>query len=269
MATLVFFHAHPDDESITTGGSIARAGAEGHRTVLVLATNGDHGELPDDLGPDETLVDRRRVETMRSAEVLGVHRVVWLGYKDSGMTGWDQNHDPESFFTVPVDDAAARLGEILREEHADVLVTYDWHGNYGHPDHVKVHHVGHRAAEIASTPAVYEATMNRDFLVQLIAEARAAGMPIEGDVPDMDFDPNGPADDGNPFGTPENEITHRVDITPWVELKRASIACHASQVTDSAFFLEMPHDQFARTFGFEWFIKRGDSPGPRDGWLIE
>ena len=101
MGTLVCFHAHPDDESISTGGSIARASAEGHRVVLVVATNGDHGEVPDDLTPGETLVDRRKAETARSAEVLGVHRLVWLGYADSGMTGWPQNEHPEAFWQAP------------------------------------------------------------------------------------------------------------------------------------------------------------------------
>ena len=91
MGTLVCFHAHPDDESIGTGGTLARAKAEGHRTVLVVATNGDHGEVPADLAPGETLVDRRRVETERSAAVLGIDRLVWLDYTDSGMTGWGQD----------------------------------------------------------------------------------------------------------------------------------------------------------------------------------
>jgi LmbE family N-acetylglucosaminyl deacetylase len=97
MGTLVCFHAHPDDESISTGGTLARAKAEGHRTVVVIATNGDFGEVPDDLAAGETLVDRRRAETERSVAALGVDRLAWLGYKDSGMTGWEQNGDPESF----------------------------------------------------------------------------------------------------------------------------------------------------------------------------
>src|SRR4051812_10191170 len=138
MGTLVAFHAHPDDECMSTGGSLARASADGHRVVLVVATNGDFGEVPEDLAEGETPVDRRRKELARSAEMLGVHRVEWLGYKDSGMTGWEQNADPASFLQADVDAAAARLAAILREENADVLTTYDWHGNYGHPDHIKV-----------------------------------------------------------------------------------------------------------------------------------
>ena len=136
MGTLVCLHAHPDDECISTGGTIARAAAEGHRVVLVVATNGDHGEVPADLAPGETLVERRRKETMASAETLGVHRVEWLGYEDSGMTGWSQNANVGAFMNADVDDAASRLARILTEEHADVLTCYDWHGGYGHPDHV-------------------------------------------------------------------------------------------------------------------------------------
>jgi LmbE family N-acetylglucosaminyl deacetylase len=259
MGTLVALHAHPDDESLTTGGSLARASAEGHRVVLVVATNGDFGEVPEDLAPGETLIDRRRAETMRSATALGIHRVVWLGYKDSGMTGWEQNSDPLAFLQAPIDEAAELLAAILREEAADVLTTYDWHGNYGHPDHVKVHTVGHRAADLAGTPAVYEATINRDAFVAMVAGSDGFG---------PDFDPEGPADDGNPIGMPEAELTLRVDVSAYIERKRASIMSHVSQVTDTGTFLAMPDEVFAVAFGTEWFIERGAEPGLRDGFLF-
>lgn len=270
MGTLVCFHAHPDDESIATGGTIARAVAEGHRVVLVVATNGDHGEVPDDLAPGETLVDRRRAETEASVAVLGAHRLVWLGYADSGMTGWEQNGHPDSFLSAPLDEAAERLAAVLREEDAEVLTTYDWHGNYGHPDHVKVHHVGHRAAQLAGTPRVYESTMNRDEMVRFFEMARAEGAAPAPDGPDGDdWDPNGPADDGNPFGTPESELSLRVDVMPWVQRKRESIRCHRSQITDAGFFSNMPDEQFAMAFGHEWFIRPGDPTPLREGWLFE
>ena len=264
MGTLVAFHAHPDDECISTGGSLARASAEGHRVVLVIATNGDFGEVPEDLGPNETLVDRRRAEVQRSADVLGIHRVAWLGYKDSGMTGWEQNADIESFFQADLDEAAQRLAAILREENADVLTTYDWHGNYGHPDHIKVHTVGNRAGELARTAAIFEATVNRDAIVLWMETARAVGAELA-----EEFDPNGPSDDGNPMGTPEAELTHAVDVSAYTDRKRDSIRCHASQVTDTGFFLQMPDEAFNAAFGTEWFIKHGTEPGVRPGWLFE
>jgi LmbE family N-acetylglucosaminyl deacetylase len=266
MGTLVCFHAHPDDESISTGGSLARASAEGHRVVLVIATHGEHGESPDDLTEEELLMHRREAETAESAAALGVHRVVWLGYKDSGMTGWAQNSDPASFLQAPVEEAAERLAAVLREEQADVLTVYDWHGNYGHPDHIKVHTVGHRAAELAGTQRVFEATMNRDHIVRMIAAARERGAPIS---EEDDFDPNAGADDGNPLGMPEAEITHAVDVTDYLAAKRASLAAHRSQVTDTRFFLDMPADAFAAALGTEWFILKGAEPGLRPGWLFE
>jgi LmbE family N-acetylglucosaminyl deacetylase len=271
MATLVCFHAHPDDEAISTGGSMARASAEGHRVVLVVATDGQHGEVPDDLAEGETLADRRRTETDASAAVLGVNRVAWLGYTDSGMTGWDQNAEPNSFHQADVDEAAARLAAILRDEDADVLTIYDWHGTYGHPDHVKVHAVGRRAGEMVEGVRVVEATANRTRMADMIAAARDAGLEVGSpdDDDQGDFDPHGPADDGNPFGEPEDNLTLAVDVTGFIDRKRASIGCHRSQVSDSSFFVEMPDDIFAMAFGTEWFIEHDRTPPHREGWLFE
>lgn len=261
MSTLVCFHAHPDDESIATGGSIARAVHEGHCVVIVMATDGRHGETPADLGESETLADRRRKETEASAAVLGANEVRWLGYHDSGMTGWPQNDVPEAFVRADVDLAAQKLADILVEVEADVLTCYDWHGGYGHPDHIQVHEVGHRAAVIASkrgrTVRLLESTMNRTRLAEMIRASGAA-----------DFDPNAPADDGNPFGTLEAEITMAVDVTPFIDAKRGSIACHASQVSDSSMFLQMPPEAFAQAFGTEWFIEPGQPGGAPFGWFL-
>jgi LmbE family N-acetylglucosaminyl deacetylase len=276
MGTLVCFHAHPDDEAIATGGSMARAHADGHRVVLVVATDGRHGETPDDLAEGETLADRRRTETMRSADVLGVDRVEFLGYADSGMTGWEQNGSEESFHAADLDEAAERLAAVLRDEAADVLTTYDWHGNYGHPDHVKVHHVGARAADMVAdelpTMRVFEATMNRDAMARLIAAAASLESGTSDDTDGsgrVDFDPDAPADDGNPFGTPEAELTLEVDVTDHVAAKRSAIRCHRSQVSDSDFFLAMDDEQFRAAFGLEWYIERGREPGMRRGWLLD
>ena len=116
MATLVCLHAHPDDEAIATGGSMVRAHAEGHRVVLIVATDGAHGEVPDDLADGETLEDRRRTETMASATALGIDRVEFLEYTDSGMTGWDQNDHHEAFCQADLDTVAGRVADLLREE---------------------------------------------------------------------------------------------------------------------------------------------------------
>lgn len=263
VSTIVFFHAHPDDESSQTSGVMAKASAEGHRVVVVFATGGEHGEVPDDLAAGETIVDRRRKEAQASAEVTGTARVAWLGYHDSGMTGWDQNSDPRSFHQAPVDEAGQRLAHILDEEDADVLVGYDWHGNYGHPDHVKVHPVTYAAADLAARrPRVLEETANRDVMRAGIQAARDAGV----EVP---FDPDEPMDDGNPMGTPEAEIHWAVDVSAHLEQIRAAMLSHRSQATDIGNLTSMPPEVFAGSFGTEHFIERGRPAGMVHGWFLD
>lgn len=253
MATLVCFHAHPDDESITTGGVMAKASAEGHRVVLVVATMGEHGEVADGvLAPGETLAERRVKETDASAAALGAHRVEFLGYTDSGMVDTPENDAPGSFWTADVDEAADRLAAILTEESADVLTIYDDHGGYGHPDHIQVHRVGTRAATIAGTPKVFQATINRDAVLRFVKE-----LPPEeredGELAELENDPL--------FGTPEDQITCRVDVRDFVAQKRASMRAHASQIPHDHFMSAMPDTAFRRAFGIEWFIREGEGPG--------
>lgn len=259
-ATLVSFHAHPDDECIQTGGTLAKAAAEGLRVVTVFATRGEHGEVGDGvLGPGESLTDRRTAETKAAAEILGTDRVEFLGYLDSGMEGTPENDADGSFWSADLDEAAARLAAILRDEHATVLTVYDERGGYGHPDHIQVHRVGVRAAALAGTPRVYEATVNRDAARRAIAErwdaARASGLDLPVDLEDPEsFD----------IGMPESRITTEIDVRDYVERKRAALAAHASQVDETSWFLAMPEDAFEQFFGREWYIRR-DAPASLDG----
>lgn len=254
---------------------MARASGDGHRVVLVVATDGRHGEVPNDLCESEDLAGRRRSETDVSASSLGVARVEFLGYSDSGMTGWAANDDVDSFWQADLDEAAERLAQILIEEEAAVLTSYDWHGNYGHPDHIKVHHVANRAKTMVSEALpglrVFEATMNRDEMMRQIAAIAAMGGDDFGPSgpDDEPFDPTGPMDDGNPMGTPEAEITMSIDVSQYVAAKRAAIAAHASQVSDSSFFMQMSDEVFAVAFGTEWFIEHGAAPGARPGWFFD
>jgi LmbE family N-acetylglucosaminyl deacetylase len=257
MATLVAFHAHPDDECLLQSGSLAKAVHDGHRVVVVYATRGEVGEAPDGLlEPGESLVERRMAEALRSAEALGVHRVAWLDYRDSGMMGTPDNDDPRCFWRADVEEAAARVAEILREESADVLTIYDENGNYGHPDHIQVHRVGSRAAELAGTPHVLEATISRAHVKALIAEAAAAGQQI-GEPPDA-------GDEPVVFGVPDEVITTVVDVGDFLDRKRAAIAAHASQVHDTGLFLAMPPEAFRAAMGTEFYIRRGVPAGHRD-----
>ncbi|MEO6998058.1 MAG: PIG-L family deacetylase [Terracoccus sp.] len=262
MSTVVFVHAHPDDESSQTSGSMARAVKEGHRVVLIVATNGDHGDAPGDLAEGETVVDRRRAEAEAAAAVIGTHRIVWLGYADSGMTGWAQNGHESSFYAADTEVAAEKVAAILREEDADVVVGYDWHGGYGHPDHVKVHAVTKRAAELAGTPRYLEGSMNRDAMVRGFELARAAGMDVG------DWDPSQAMDDGNPLGSSESELHWACDVRDYLSVKRAALKAHASQ-GDAQGMLSMPEQMFAQGFSWEHFIEPGRPDGMVAGWFLD
>lgn len=252
MATLVTFHAHPDDEAIATGGVMAKAARAGHRVVLITATDGGHGEVADGfLAEGEHLAARRAVELQAAGRILGAARVEQLGYVDSGMMGTPENELPASFWQADVEEAAAKLAAILREEEADILTIYDDHGGYGHPDHIQVHRVGLRAAELAGVERVYEATMDRDMIRKFIEQGRAdAGVTDEDVRVDVDT-----------FGSPAEIITTRVDVTDVVDAKRAAMKAHASQITEESFFLKLPDEMFALAFGTECFIRRGAPPG--------
>ncbi len=256
MATLVCFHAHPDDEAIATAGTLAKAKAAGHRTVVVFATRGELGQHPEWLNGGGSLSDLRIAESNASCALLGVDRVAWLPYRDSGVEDDDRNHDPDTFHSAHLEQAAEDLAAILREEAADVLTHYDENGNYGHPDHIKVHHVGYRAAELAGTSLVYEATMDRDVVIRNIRSAMSEEVAVD-DLPDPDT---------MKLGMPASRITTEIDVVEYLHIKRAAMAAHRSQIDETSFFLKMDQNRFANAFGTEWFIRRGGplAPLPRE-----
>jgi LmbE family N-acetylglucosaminyl deacetylase len=258
--TLVSFHAHPDDESIATGGVLAQAADAGHRVVLVVATRGELGTAgPGELPAGPELGAQRTAETKRAAQILGVSRVEFLGYHDSGMAGTPTNDAPGSFWSADVDEAATRLAVILEEEDADILTVYDERGVYGHPDHIQVHRVGIRAAELAGTPRVYESTIDASYLRDLMERA-ADLLPSGRDAPDP------PSLD---LGVDPGRITTTVDVSDVVDRKRAALAAHASQLDETSFFLAMPLEAFQAAFRYEWFIRRDAPPDTRETSVLE
>ncbi len=257
--TLVSFHAHPDDEAILVGGTLALAADAGHRVVLVFATRGDLGEVADGvLAVDERLADRREAEARRAAEILGVARVEFLGFHDSGMAGEPTNDVPGAFAGADVEEASARLAAILHDERAEVLTIYDARGGYGHPDHIQVHDVGRRAAELAGTPRLYAGTVSHEHFLELAA-AMADAVPDGVDVPDPE---------ALDLGVPDATITTRVDVVAVLDRKQAAMAAHASQIPEESFFLSLPPEQFARAFGTEWFVRLDETPAEPETWIF-
>jgi len=251
VATAVFLHAHPDDEAIATGGTMAKATDDGHRVVLVCATRGEQGiPQPGILSEGEALWQRRAKELEAACRILGVARLEYLGYVDSGMIGEPSNDAPDSFWQADIEEASQRLATILREEKAQVLVAYDDHGGYGHPDHIQVHRVGHRAAELAGTPRVFECTINRDHTKTLMKHADDLGIEV-----DADF-----RESIDTVGVPVGMITTAVDVTGYLDAKKSAMRAHASQIAEISPFLGVPPDVLAAAWGTEWYMRVGTTP---------
>ena len=250
-STLVAFHAHPDDESLLTGGTIARCAAEGHRVVLVVATAGERGLAQDTAG----LGARRLHELERAAALLGVSRLVPLGYGDSGFR---EPADPPagSLCARPVDEVATRVAGVLREESAQVLTVYDDSGGYGHRDHLRVREAGVLAAHEAGTPVVLAATVDRDALLRGMRLLRKLGIRPGGMTPDLL---------AGAF-TSGADITHEVDVRPWVRAKRAALRAHASQqdggddLRTVRLLARLPRPLASVVLGKEWFVELGQRP---------
>ncbi len=247
---MVAFHAHPDDEALLTGGTLAQAAADGHRVVVVAATLGERGLRGSSDGFGEELGGVRSAELKASAAVLGCARVICLGYPDSGLP-LNPTHGP-GFASVEVEEAATKLAAVLTQEGADVLLSYDRNGGYGHPDHVQVHRVGSRAAEMAGTPVVLEATVPSELFRATLAVLRLVGHALGRSAP---------LGTENVF-TPRSQITHRISVRRHLEAKRSAMAAHASQrrggtlrVLDA--LLRLPTPLFGLVFGREWYVEPG------------
>ncbi len=270
--TLLCVHPHPDDESISCGGVLARAADTGVRTVVVTCTGGEEGEnlAGIDLG-GEDLVSHRRRELADALAALGVTRHHQLGYRDSGMAGTPANERPDSFHRAPLDEAASALAAIIRQERPQVVVSDDAGGGYGHPDHIKANRVTVRAVALAADPDAdvpgdpwqvtkrYVHTLAKGRLLATHRALVGAGLPSpfgEGHLDDV----------GDlPFGTDDDVVTTEVDVGPWLERKRAAMAAHRSQIGEDSFFLNAPDTLIGELFAVEQFVledgPRGEDTG--------
>jgi N-acetyl-1-D-myo-inositol-2-amino-2-deoxy-alpha-D-glucopyranoside deacetylase len=270
---IVFVHAHPDDEAIGTGATMARYAATGTHVTLVTCTLGEEGEIhvpalaqlaaaeADQLG------GYRIGELAAACAALGVTDHRFLGgagrFRDSGMMGLPTNDHPRAFWRADLDAAAGLLVEVLREVRPQVLVTYDPNGFYGHPDHIQAHRVAMRAVELAGPAApakVYWTAVPRSVL--------EAGMSAFADSADNPF--RGITDpDELPFGTPDAAIAAAVDAHEYADRKTAALRAHATQIPPNSWLYTIAGNFGAEFMGVEHYTlargTRGTGTGPH-GW---
>ncbi|MGE3621643.1 MAG: PIG-L deacetylase family protein [Acidimicrobiia bacterium] len=252
MPTVAFVHAHPDDEAIFTGGTMRRLADAGVRVVLVVATGGELGSASEGGGDIADLGRHRLAETRRAADALGVAEVYALGYRDSGMAGDPANDAPGSLWRAPATGVAAALVGLLDDEpRLGAVVGYDSGGIYGHPDHVRVHQAVHMAADWLGITTVYDATVDREHLhfveTHLVEEALSDDLGLV----------------RSRLGVPSVEVTTTVDVTGVLDVKRAAMAAHASQIPETTSAMLLPLHHFAEVYGVEWYVRMG-APGPLD-----
>jgi N-acetyl-1-D-myo-inositol-2-amino-2-deoxy-alpha-D-glucopyranoside deacetylase len=254
-------HAHPDDEVIGTGGVFVHYHERGVRTVLVTATLGDEGEIvdPELNTPDNKarLSELRRDELARAVEILRIDRLELLGYRDSGMAGMESNQHPESFNIVLPNAAAERLVRLVRAHRPHVLVSYNAHGGYGHPDHIACHRATLAAWEAAGdhqrfpeagppwTPLkLYEIASPRERWQRLFEVMRERGLPTPLDRPDFPLEL---------FTVPEAQVTTSIDVGAYLEHKRAALRVHRTQISADGPFLSMPEELLRELNDREFF----------------
>jgi len=263
--TFLAVHAHPDDEASSTGGLYRLLADQGVRTVLVTCTNGECGDALDGAKPDadhhdgDEVAKIRAVELDNAVKILGIDRLVRLGYRDSGMKGWPQNDDPESFWATPVDEAAKRLAEVLLEERPQVVMTYNAYGFYGHPDHIQAHRVTMAALELLDyEPTLYFNAIPDSVMAIMSArweqeerEKRAADE-AKGVV--RTLEPEVSEEDRVQMGTPDELVDVAVDVSSVNDAKFDALAAHHSQIAES-FWMKMGRDQFKEAMRTEWFVR--------------
>ena len=243
---VLFVHAHPDDESIETGATMAKYAAEGAQVTLVTCTLGEMGEvIPADLAhlaadAEGGLGSHRIGELAAACAALGVTDHRFLGgagrWRDSGMMGTPANDEPGCFWRADVDEAAHELLGIITEVRPQVLVTYDARGFYGHPDHIQAHRVAWRAFELADSlvSKFYATAIPRSVLAE--AMALLAGDDRGGQVGGVDFSRVRSLDE-LPFGTDDDSVSTQIDATDYLDAKIAAMRAHATQIAvDSPFF---------------------------------
>jgi N-acetyl-1-D-myo-inositol-2-amino-2-deoxy-alpha-D-glucopyranoside deacetylase len=272
---LLLVHAHPDDESIYTGATMARYAADGVPVTLVTCTLGELGEvIPAELGylaadQADQLGQYRIGELAAACAALGVTEHHFLGgpgrWRDSGMMGLPSNEDPGCFWQADVDEAAHELVAVIRAARPSVMISYDDNGFYGHPDHIQAHRVACRAFQLAagSCPVakLYATALPRSVLARAIRLTGPAAGPGAGAEPPPGFTEVAALDE-LPFGVPDDQVTTEINGTSYLAAKTAAMRAHATQIAVHEPFFALSNGVGQRILGREYYTLLAGPPGP-------
>lgn len=258
---LLAIFAHPDDESYTTAGTLARYAAQGVEVYLISATKGEAGTISDPkLAYRDVLGAVREEELRESCRTMGIHQPHFLGYRDSGMAGTADNRDPMSLYRANSEEVLGKVVHLVRQIRPDVIVTYDQEDIYGHPDHVAMSRYAEAAFHAAGDPTQFPEQLNRGiephspkrlFYVAIPysrIEALARTIPDEDQPEDEPLDPD-------EIGTPDDAVTVVMDVAAMYETKLEVVGCHRTQHKPTDFFNRLPEDIRREFFSQEHFTQ--------------
>ncbi|MFI2201470.1 N-acetyl-1-D-myo-inositol-2-amino-2-deoxy-alpha-D-glucopyranoside deacetylase [Streptomyces sp. NPDC020192] len=267
---LLLVHAHPDDESINNGATMARYAAEGVHVTLVTCTLGEHGEvIPPELRhlTGAALGMHRRAELAEAVRALGVSDARLLGgagrYGDSGMMGIPDNEDPGCFWQADVDEAAGQLADVILDVRPQVLVTYDDNGGYGHPDHIQAHRVAMRAVELADERGHRVTKVYWNRVPRSVAEA--AFERLQDELPVLPFDKSGSVADV-PGVVDDDRVTTAVDGAAYASAKADAMRAHVTQIAVAEPYFALSNDLAQPLFTTEYYelVRGAAEPGESD-----
>ena len=268
---LLLVHAHPDDETINNGVTMAKYAASGAQVTLVTCTRGEEGEvLVNELAnlasdKDDKLGEQREVELKDAMAQLGINDFRFLGapnkkWRDSGMMGTTQNERGDVFWQADLDEASHELVKIILETKPQVLITYDEFGGYGHPDHIKAHRVAMRATELAAEQGwqiskIYWNTMPRSVIQMGIEKMKEVGSDFFG----------AQSVDELPFAKPDELATTVVNAPEYVPQKLAAMKAHATQISEDGPFFALSKNLGLSVWGDEYYtLVKGEKAAPFD-----
>jgi len=249
--------AHPDDEAFGTGGSLAHYAAQGVHVALVCATRGEVGEISDPaLATADTLGEGREGELRCAAESMGVQQVIFLGYRDSGMVGTTENHDPLAFINAPAEVVVRQLVSIIRENKPQIIVTFEPNGGYGHPDHIAIHHHTVAAFFAAADPSAYPELGSPWQAIRLFYTAipKSFFHSMKEQMAEQGLDTSQLTrleEDG--AGWPDDQVDLTLDVSDTVQAKWDALNCHRTQFGPNNLFRRLPEASIKILMSYEHF----------------